>query len=82
MAHEVRMEANISNILSKDVEFSVKGDGSVIGDLWVSKGGIEWRHHKKSVNTVKMSWEKFDELMEGCRQVGVSSAIKILKKAP
>lgn len=48
-----------------DVEIAVRADKKPMGRLKASKGGLEWVPVKHSVNTYKMSWEKFERLMTG-----------------
>jgi hypothetical protein len=45
------------------MEFAIFEDGEKFGELWISKGGIEWwpRNAKKSV---RMGWETFRRRME------------------
>lgn len=64
MAHEVRIDASISQVLHKDIELTVKTDGAKLGTLKVSKGGVEWVPRGKSVNTIHMSWDAFARRME------------------
>lgn len=64
MAHEVRMEAKISQVLHRDVEFVAKRNGAKLGTLKISKGGVEWVPVGKSVNTIDLSWTAFSALME------------------
>jgi len=46
-----------------DVEFQVKQNGSVLGTLAVSSGSIVW-FPKSTTYGLKMSWSKFDKLMQ------------------
>lgn len=62
--HDVTVSIPQKVVLSKDVEIEIKSDGSLLGTLMVSKGNIEWRPSKASVNKRRMSWEKFAALME------------------
>ncbi len=63
MAHQVKMEAHVRDVLNKDVTFHVKNDGGVLGTLMVSKGGVEWRPAHKSVKTIRMNWRQFAKAM-------------------
>ncbi|MGK5024830.1 hypothetical protein [Janthinobacterium sp. RB2R34] len=64
MAHEVTLALNSKFVLNKDVEVAVKADGKSLGTLLISKGNIEWRPSKNSVNKKRMSWTKFAQLMK------------------
>jgi hypothetical protein len=48
----------------KDIEVSVRSDGSKLGTLLVSKGNIEWLPANNSVNKYRLTWEKFADVME------------------
>lgn len=61
--HDVSVAIPQKLVLSKDVEFEVKSDGKLLGNLLVSKGNIEWRPAKASVNKLRLSWERFAALM-------------------
>jgi len=64
-SHDVSISIPQKLVLAKDVEFEIKSDGARLGTLMVSKGNIEWRPAKASVNKRRLSWEKFAALMEG-----------------
>ncbi|GAB3189116.1 hypothetical protein [Hydrogenophaga aquatica] len=61
--HDVTVAIPQKLVLSKDVEFEVKSDGKLLGNLLISKGNIEWRPAKASVNKLRLSWERFAALM-------------------
>lgn len=63
-SHDVSISIPQKLVLAKDVEFEIKSDGARLGTLMVSKGNIEWRPAKASVNKRRLSWEKFAALME------------------
>lgn len=64
MEHEVALKLHTKVVSNKDVEFDVKADGAKLGTVLISKGNIEWRPAKKSVNKHRLSWTKFAELMK------------------
>ena len=64
MAYEVKLDAQISEVLHKDVVFKVKSNGRKLGDLMISKGGVEWRPKGHSVNTIDLKWKQFADKME------------------
>ena len=65
--HDVTLDLHTKVVAHKDIEVSVRSDGSKLGTLLVSKGNIEWLPANKSVNKYRLSWEKFAQVME---QVG------------
>ena len=71
--HDVSVSIPQKMVLSKDVEFEVKSDGQLLGALLISKGNIEWRPSKASVNKRRLTWEKFANLMD---KQGVTTRIK------
>lgn len=46
-----------------DVQFVVRQDGQVLGTLAVSNGSLVW-FPKKTTNGMKMSWSRFDSIMQ------------------
>jgi hypothetical protein len=58
---ELHIPHNIT-ISNVDQEIRVKRDGSLLGVLTISKGGIDWRKaHAQS--TAKLTWKAFADLM-------------------
>jgi hypothetical protein len=64
MAHKVTFSLPERELGHADVEFLVRGNGSVIGKLLVSKGAIVWRKKWKSKRGKKLGWARFHELMQ------------------
>lgn len=61
--HEVTFTIPQKSLLSKDIEFSIKSDGTKLGRLLISKGNIEWIPASNSVRKRRLSWEQFAQLM-------------------
>jgi hypothetical protein len=63
--HKVKMTMPTLDIGKPDVNFEIKVDDSVLGNLKVSKGAIEWvpKHGAKN-KTVKRTWSQFHDLMK------------------
>jgi hypothetical protein len=61
--HSVHVRQPQREVVNADMEFAIFEDGEKFGELWISKGGIEWwpRNAKKSV---RMGWETFRRRME------------------
>ncbi len=62
MAHQVSFSVPNRPLGKSDVEFSVNKDGSRLGTLKVSNGSIVWFTAGTTYGH-KMSWAKFDKLM-------------------
>jgi hypothetical protein len=62
--HTVSVRQPKREVINADVKFSIFDDGVKMGELWISKGGIEWwpRNAKKSI---PMSWDAFRRRIEG-----------------
>jgi hypothetical protein len=67
MKHVVRFTLPMRTLGREDVVFQIIEDGVKLGELWVSKGGIEWRraYGKK---TRRLRWSTFVNLIEGDRR--------------
>lgn len=46
-----------------DLVIEVTSDGAKLGELWVSRGTIDWRPRNHTYPTASMSWEQFDAMM-------------------
>jgi hypothetical protein len=60
--HEIEVEIPAKAVLHKDVTFTIKSDGAMLGQLRISKGSIDWKPGKRRV--IRMGWERFDRLMQ------------------
>jgi hypothetical protein len=62
MAYDVTLKTAAFDVANKDLVFSVKHDGSVLGHLLISKGGVEWvpKDHEKGH---QMRWTDFASTM-------------------
>ena len=60
--HEIEIEIPAKAVLHKDVTFTIKSDGAMLGQLRISKGSIDWKPGKRRV--IRMDWERFDRLMQ------------------
>jgi len=61
--HKVVMKLPPREIKRADVSFKVKRDGNLLGTLEISNGSIVWYPSGTTYGS-KMSWAKFDKLME------------------
>lgn len=62
--HKVSMNLPWREIGHSDVEFKIYKGATLLGKIRISKGAIEWYKHKAKKPT-KMSWTRFDKLMNG-----------------
>jgi hypothetical protein len=63
-SHDISFAMPEKILLSKDMKFDIKSDGSKLGTLLISKGNVEWIPSSNSVNKYRLSWEAFAEMME------------------
>ena len=63
--HEVRLTTKNLLIAGIDLTFDVTRDGSVLGTLEVSEGGLHWRPRNKTRGRgIPISWSEFAEWAE------------------
>lgn len=62
--HQVSMSQPTEQIIHADVKFSIKRDGSKLGELHVSKGNVEWWPKGNKKNKLRLTWKQFAELFE------------------
>lgn len=62
--HDVTIEIPKKSIQAKDIKFTVKSGGGMLGSLLVSKGNIEWIPANNSVRKRRLTWERFAQMME------------------
>jgi len=62
--HEVKFSVRERSIENRDVVFKVFSDEQRLGDLYISRGGVDWRPRSKQSAHYKFNWEKFAQLIE------------------
>ena len=62
--HEVKFSVREGSILNRDIIFKVFQDNKRLGDLYISKGGVDWRPKHKQYAHHTYSWEEFVGRME------------------
>ena len=62
--HSVTFSVYEGSIMNRNVVFKVSQDGRKLGDLYVSKGGVDWRPKSKQFPHHAFSWESFVKLFE------------------
>ncbi len=62
MAYDVTLKTAAFDVANRDITFGIKQDGSVLGHLLISKGGVEWvpKDHEKGHH---MKWSEFASRM-------------------
>lgn len=62
MAYDVTLKTAAFDVANKDIAFGIKQNGSVLGHLLISKGGVEWvpKDHEKGRH---LKWTEFAEKM-------------------
>lgn len=64
MAHSVKFSVSQGTVINRNVVFKVFQDDQLLGDLYISKGGIDWRAKNKQYAHHSFSWEQFANLIE------------------
>jgi hypothetical protein len=67
--HDIEILVPPKAILSSDVTFVIKSDGTKLGELRISRGSLDWVPAKHQA-AYRLGWERFDNLMrtEGRRK--------------
>lgn len=61
--HNVEAVIKIPALSKANSSFTITADGKKLGKLKISKGAIEYIPNGHSVNTVKLNWSEFNDLM-------------------
>ena len=63
MAYSVEVELPVKQVINKDVTFIIRSDDNKLGELRISKGGVDWYPvHAKTA--VTKNWKQFARLFE------------------
>jgi hypothetical protein len=62
--HDIDIAVPAQTIRNTDAKITIRSDGAILGRLKVSKGSVDWWPGKNSKTYYRMTWEKFDELMQ------------------
>ena len=63
-AHKLDLNLPKSTIVNSDAEVVVHSDGVLLGRLFISKGGVDWRPGNNKKFHYSMRWEQFGDIME------------------
>ena len=61
--HNVYLELPSREITKVDANFDIYKDGSKLGRITISKGGIDY-YTSNSKKTIKIGWTQFDKLVK------------------
>jgi hypothetical protein len=64
VAHKIVVKQPDWEVQNKDLIIKVTGGEGKLGEIHLSKGGIEWVPSGNSVNLKRMTWADFAWLME------------------
>jgi len=67
-SHDVKLKRAKAEIVNSDVVFEIKKNSKKLGELHISRGAIEWVPNNARYKR-RMTWTKFDSLMENARVV-------------
>jgi len=62
--HDIDLSVPAQTIRNSDAEITIRSDGSILGRLRVSKGSVGWWPGKNSKTYYRMSWERFNQMMQ------------------
>ncbi|MEA3019504.1 MAG: hypothetical protein QOI47_1028 [Actinomycetota bacterium] len=61
--HDIELAVPAAVVKNKDVEIAVRSDDVLLGRLKLSRGSVDW-YPANTVKGRRLSWERFDALME------------------
>ena len=61
--HRIDVRQPAKAVLHSDITFDIYSDDTLLGELRISKGTIDWRPPKRQ-RAIKRTWESFARLME------------------
>jgi hypothetical protein len=63
MANQVEVELPVKQVLNKDVRFIIRSDNAKLGELLISKGGVDW-YPVNAKTAITRTWKQFARLVE------------------
>lgn len=60
--HKVTVTLPYKEVVNSDVVFEIYGDDSKLGELRISKGGLDYYGRNKKIPT-SLTWSQFDKLI-------------------
>lgn len=61
--HYLEVKLPASTVVNADVVFEVFGDDEKLGELRISKGGVDW-YARSARQAHSFTWERFSRLLE------------------
>jgi len=52
------------DIASADLVIEIDSGGKKLGELWISRGTIDWKPRSKQQASTSLTWEQFDKVMQ------------------
>jgi hypothetical protein len=52
------------DVASADLVIEVTSSNKKLGELWISRGSIDWKPRSKQYATTSLTWEKFADVMQ------------------
>jgi hypothetical protein len=65
MAHKVYFYVPEKEVENTNLIFSISENRRKIGELHVSRRGVDWWPRAVKKNKIKFSWKRFTEVLEG-----------------
>lgn len=63
--HKIRVHPSKPlEVIAADLVIEVERDGKKFGELWVSRGSIDWRPRNHTYASRSLTWEQFNKLMD------------------
>ena len=63
--HEITVHPSKAlQVDSADLVIEVKKDGAKFGELWISRGSIDWRPRNHTYPSRSLTWTQFNKLMD------------------
>jgi len=64
MAHDIEVTYPAQKVKNKDIVFTVRQNGTLMGRVKISKGNIDWFKPNAQTRTGRASWAQFKAWME------------------
>lgn len=61
--HEVFLNLPTFEMFKVDAQFLIHQDGELLGQVTISKGGIDYKPYKKK-KAIKINWTQFDRIVK------------------
>lgn len=62
--HKISFDLPKQELSNVDANFYIHQDGKKLGQITISRGGIDYYPKHRKTNAIKLSWTRFDEIMK------------------